>query len=67
MEVLLINMCWCSVQVKTSGITCLYVEIIDPRCINFVNFENYASVVPRECRILVYRCLLEKLEIGGSI
>jgi hypothetical protein len=43
------------------------VEAINPGCIDFVNPEDYGSIMVEECRITTHRCLLEKLEVYGSI
>jgi hypothetical protein len=37
----------------------MYVEEVDLRCIDFVSFENYWSIMVRECRIIVFNWLLE--------
>jgi hypothetical protein len=38
-------------QAKTSGTTCLYIEIVDMGCIDFVSFKNYKNIVARKYRI----------------
>ena len=38
-------------QAKTSSTTCLYMEIVDMGCIDFVSFENYKNIVARKYRI----------------
>jgi hypothetical protein len=40
----------------------MYVKIVDPKCIDFVNFKDNGSIVAKECRFISYRCLLGKLE-----
>jgi hypothetical protein len=52
---------------QTSDVTCLYVQVVDPRCINFVSCEDYENVVAREYRIPICRCLLERLKLDNSI
>jgi hypothetical protein len=64
---LFILMCWCSIQVKNRGITCLYMEAVDTKYMNFVSLEDYGSIMVIEYRILVYKCLLEMLEVDGTI
>jgi hypothetical protein len=40
----------------------------DPRCIDFVTSEDNGNIMARECRIIVHRCLLERLiKVDGSI
>jgi hypothetical protein len=68
MEALFIIMHYCLVQVKTSDTTCLYLEVANQGCINFVSSkDNYGSIMTNRYRIQVYKCLLERLEVGGSI
>jgi hypothetical protein len=43
------------------------VEAIDLRCIDFIGFKDYGSIVFEECRIMVCKCLLEMLKINGFI
>jgi hypothetical protein len=57
MKALLITVYWYLVQVEISDNTCLYVEVVDLRCMDFV--EDCGSIMARECKILVYRCLIE--------
>jgi hypothetical protein len=52
---------------QTSDVTCLYVQVVDPRCINFVSCEDYESIVAKEYRIPIYKCLLERLKVDGFI
>jgi hypothetical protein len=56
METLLVYMSWYSIQVKISDITCLYVEVVDLGCIDFISLEDYGSIIAREHRISIYRC-----------
>jgi hypothetical protein len=65
MKALLITVYWYLVQVEISDNTCLYVEVVDLRCMDFV--EDCGSIMARECKILVYRCLIEWLEIDGFL
>jgi hypothetical protein len=60
-------MCWCSLQVKTNDTESLYVEITSLRCIDIVSLEDYTSIMARECRIIVCKCLFKELEVEGSI
>ena len=46
-----IIMYWCSTQVKTSDTMCLYMKVVDPRCIDFVICVDNKSNMARECRI----------------
>jgi hypothetical protein len=40
---------------------------VDPRCIDFVTSEDYGNNMAREYRIIVHRCLSERLKVDGSI
>ena len=42
-------------------------EVANLGCIDFVNLEDYGSITTKECRITSCRCLLEELEVDGSI
>jgi hypothetical protein len=64
MEAPLAIMCHCFIQSKTSDITCFYLKVVDSRYIDFVNFKDYRSI---KCRTLVYRYLLRRIEVSGSI
>ena len=43
---------------NTSNITCdityIYVEIVDPRSIGFVTFEDYGKIVTKKCGTTVH-------------
>ena len=41
-------------------------EPIDSSWIDFVTSKDYGSIMARECRIIVHRCLLERLKVDGS-
>jgi hypothetical protein len=43
------------------------VVVIDPMCIGFVTFEDYKNTMAKECKIMVHRCLLERLKVDGPI
>jgi hypothetical protein len=52
--------------VQLSNKTCLYVEVVDPKCTDFVRPKDYGSKVTRECRIPICGCILERLKVNGS-
>jgi hypothetical protein len=62
----LITMWWCSTQVKTIYTTYMYVEVVDLSFIKFMNSEDNGSIMARECRITMCRCLWERFIIGSS-
>jgi hypothetical protein len=79
MGTLFVIICQCLAQVEISficvknerkeisNITYLYMEIINPGCIDFVSFDNHLSIMSKKCRIIICKHLLEILEINGSI
>jgi hypothetical protein len=58
---------WYSTKVKTNNTTCLYIEVVDLGPIDFLNLEDYGSIMARNCKITVCRSLLERLEVDGYI
>jgi hypothetical protein len=51
---------------KNNDTTCLFVEVVDLECIDCVSVEDCRSIKIKECKILVCRCLLERLKVDGS-
>jgi hypothetical protein len=47
MKALFIIMYWGSTQVKTSDTTYLWVEVIGPRCIDFISPKDYGNIMAR--------------------
>jgi hypothetical protein len=41
MELFPIIICWCSIQIKPNDTTCMYMEVVNPRCIDSVTFKDY--------------------------
>ena len=55
--VFLILTCFEHQQIIISDTTCMYMEIVDPTCLNFVTSKDYGNIIIREYRISVHKCL----------
>jgi hypothetical protein len=67
MGALLIFMWWCIIQITIGDVTYLYVGVVNLWYIDFVNLEDYWSIIVQESRIITHKYLLEKLKLDGFI
>jgi hypothetical protein len=43
------------------------VEVVNPRYIKFITYEDGGDIMAKNYRIIIYRFLLKKLKVDGSI